>query len=525
MLLYKLFFLVCSYFSLSAFDVRVLLQRYVHDDKGKSSCVINSQHGVMIAGLPDKIKGAITISCDQGKFLVNGNQVHQDFLTITPVLTAHHQKKIHEFVVQWLEKTEKQRIESFDQLDEFYEKFVLDRHFKDFYQLYDVLKKLIEQGLYSFVEPVEKPAISHESLCLGFQKSLQKDLKNLLIDAIDHKKPSKKMLQDIKKSPEIRKSFFHGVLDHVLLTFLHDYIITLPHKIIHQVIQEETGCLLFEKNKYLGCFYIVQDAQALLVINSLDIDDYLLSVIYSEGWPGWPMEVNKALVIASRTYLVEKIVQANKAKKSYHIVNSIKHQTYKGHHKYNSLKQAVDETHNVFLAYQGEPIVAMFDSCCGDVIPAKIEGMDYKKHPYLARSKPCNYCKKSWIYSWKKELSPCEIVEALQKDHPDILDIKDMTVVERDPAGLVKKVLVTTSTKKIYVAGKKMYSLFSVIKSFSYTIKKKGKNYIFYGKGYGHHMGLCQWGALGMVQDNWNYKKILQFYYPGTEFMKLSLSR
>jgi stage II sporulation protein D len=237
------------------------------------------------------------------------------------------------------------------------------------------------------------------------------------------------------------------------------------------------------------------------------------------------MEVNKALVIASRTYLVEKILQANKAKKSYHIVNSIKHQTYKGHHKQNALKQAVDETHNIFLAYKGEPIVAMFDSCCGDVIPAKIEGMDYKKHPYLARTKPCNYCKKSWIYNWKKEMSPCEIVEALQKDHPDIVDIKDICVIERDPAGLVKKVLVTTSTKKIYVAGKKMYSLFSSIKSFSYTIKKKGKNYIFNGKGYGHHMGLCQWGALGMVQDNWNYKKILQFYYPGTEFMKLSLAR
>ncbi len=43
----------------------------------------------------------------------------------------------------------------------------------------------------------------------------------------------------------------------------------------------------------------------------------------------------------------------------------------------------------------------------------------------------------------------------------------------------------------------------------------------FKGTGYGHHMGLCQWGARELVNQGWNYKKILHFYYPGTTFMKL----
>ena len=148
-----------------------------------------------------------------------------------------------------------------------------------------------------------------------------------------------------------------------------------------------------------------------------------------------------------------------------------------------------------------------------------------KKHPYLARTKPCTYCKKYWIYDWKKELSKLEITEALRKDQPDLHEIIDIKITKKDAAGLVKQVLVSTKKSNFYVSGKKMYSLFPSIKSFCYTIKKKGRLYIFQGRGFGHHMGLCQWGSLGMVEDHWNYKQVLEFYYPGTEFMKLSLSR
>jgi stage II sporulation protein D len=168
----------------------------------------------------------------------------------------------------------------------------------------------------------------------------------------------------------------------------------------------------------------------------------------------------------------------------------------------------------------------MFDACCGGVIPAKISaGYDFKGHPYLARTKACTHCKKYWIYDWKKELSKLEITEVLRKDNPNFQEITDIKVTKKDSAGLVTQVLVSTKKGNFYISGKKMYSLFPSIKSFCYTIKKKGRLYLFQGRGYGHHMGLCQWGSLGMVEDNWSYKKILQFYYPGTEFMQLSLSR
>lgn len=525
----KLLFNIClciGYSSLiTAFDVRVLLQRHVVASENKEEIKISSPHGLMISGIETVFYGPLSIKCTHENIIINDTIITDEWIQISPTLSAHHQKKIDQFVLQWLKTNQVSCHEDMIGLSSLYEKFVLDRDFRDYTPLYEMMQRNVNASIESFIESIEYPAVSYESLVESSKQQLKEQFKTLLKSAISEKKISKQLQNQLQTCQKIRTDFFVKILDQVLLEFLKKYFLQLPHKIIYQALKEDASCLTFNKNKYVGNFYLIRQGIDILLINSLDIDDYLLSVIFSEGWPGWPMEVNKALVIAIRTYLVEKILQANKSKRPYHIVNSIKHQTYKGYHKFMKLKQAVDETRNVFIAYNGQPIDAMFDSCCGGVIPAKIEGFDTKKHPYLARTKECTYCKKSWIYSWKKEFSKLEITEILRKDYPDLHEIKDIKIIEKDSAGIVKHVSVIAPNKKISISGKKMYSLFSSIKSFCYTIKKKGKGYVFLGKGYGHHMGLCQWGSLGMVQDNWNYKSILEFYYPGTQFMELSLSR
>ena len=71
------------------------------------------------------------------------------------------------------------------------------------------------------------------------------------------------------------------------------------------------------------------------------------------------------------------------------------------------------------------------------------------------------------------------------------------------------------------ITGKKLYSLVPAVKSFCFFSKKNQKQIMFKGRGYGHHVGLCQWGAREMVRDGWDYRRILQFYYPNTEFKQL----
>ncbi len=518
-------FLACTTSSLFAFDVRVLLEKLILPDTKKVEYKISSQHGMMISGITQSLQGPVSIICTDKEFIVNGKTFKDEALTITPTLPLNFEKKIHQFVLQWHKDNHIFCQNQLLSLHNFYDKFVNDRDFRDYAPLYKTMQECIDHCILNFIKNIEHPAVSYESLTQGAQQQLSSQLKILLTTAINEKKASKILLQEIKSCEKVRIDFFVKILEKIMIDFLTDYLVNLPHKIIHQAVKDETGCLLFDKHKYLGNFYLLRDNNAILLINSLDIDDYLLSVVHFEGWPGWPIEVNKALVTASRTYLVDKVLQANKSKRPYHIVNTIQHQTYKGHHKYTRLKQAVDETRNVFIAYKGEPIVAMFDACCGGVIPAKVPGYDFKNHPYLARTKACTHCKKYWIYDWTKELSRLEITETLRKDYPDLQEITDIKITKKDPAGLVKQVLVSTKQSSFYVTGKRMYSLFPSVKSYCYNIKKKGKSFLFQGRGYGHHMGLCQWGANGMVEDNWSYQNILQFYYPGTEFMKLSLTR
>jgi len=86
---------------------------------------------------------------------------------------------------------------------------------------------------------------------------------------------------------------------------------------------------------------------------------------------------------------------------------------------------------------------------------------------------------------------------------------------------LFEEVALQGFKRRIKVSGKKLYSMLKDIKSFCFNIQKKADKIVFNGRGYGHHIGLCQWGAREMVRDGWDYKKILRFYYPSTNFMRL----
>lgn len=174
------------------------------------------------------------------------------------------------------------------------------------------------------------------------------------------------------------------------------------------------------------------------------------------------------------------------------------------------------------MVHEQKPIMAMFDSCCGGIIPHHIEGVDFERSPYLARTVPCHYCKDYKIFNWRAELDEARLVQLLRDAGHAIHAITSLSVHARDKAGVVKEVAIHDGHKIIKILGKNFYSLLSQVKSFCYTIERVGSKFVIAGKGYGHHLGICQWGARKMIDHGFTYTKILEFYYPGVEFMKLS---
>lgn len=272
---------------------------------------------------------------------------------------------------------------------------------------------------------------------------------------------------------------------------------------------------------YDGDFCITPYKDSFLCINHVELEDYIGSVLRTESWPGWPLEVNKVFAIACRSYVASQAFDARRNGRPFHVKNSNVHQTYRGKHDIAVLKQAVNQTRGVVLGFNGKPILAMFDCCCGGVIPAHVDDFDFKKAPYLARTYACTYCKSCSLYSWVVSYDHKELHDRCKHNKTALKNLHDVSVIKKDKAGLVTQVKLRGHNNHEIISGKKLYSLLKEVKSFHFSITKKAGNFVFSGRGFGHHMGLCQWGARQMVRDGWDYKSILQFYYPQTQSMKL----
>lgn len=317
--------------------------------------------------------------------------------------------------------------------------------------------------------------------------------------------------------------------DKILEIFYKDKFFSLNGRKLYLnqiMIIPKVNHISFENNHYHGSFMITAKNNKLYLVNFVDLEDYVLSVLPSESWPGWPKEVNKAFCICFRSYALSKILaqrkqnSKRKVKSLFDVKNTNIHQTYRGFKVNNSFKEAVEETRGIILSYNKQPVEAMFDSCCGGVIPSKIRNINFTSHPYLERSYPCTYCKNCSLYSWQKEYSVKELESILNAGYKH-LKIRNVHISDSDPAGKVHEVKFKGLSSWVKVPGKKIYSLLKDIKSFCYKVEKRAEKVIFKGRGYGHHLGLCQWGAYSMIKSGWNYKDTLKFFYPRTVLMKL----
>lgn len=290
-------------------------------------------------------------------------------------------------------------------------------------------------------------------------------------------------------------------------------------------IVPQDGYATVNGQPYEGTFSVLFHNRRLLLINHVDLEKYVYAVLNTESWPGWPIEVNKVFAIASRTYVMAMMQQAHQNSGAsvlpYDVKNTNEHQTYKGMHEVRTIRAAIAQTRGMILVYNDKPALTMFDACCGGIIPAHIKDFDFKKAPYLARTYACTHCARCQLYTWKATIP----LDEFQQQVRHLLDygnrIHDVIITQHDKAGLVQKVELHHKPYIKRVTGKQLHNACKAIKSFCFSIQKNKSNISIKGKGFGHHIGLCQWGAREMVRDGWHYKKILSFYYPGTQLVRL----
>ncbi len=277
---------------------------------------------------------------------------------------------------------------------------------------------------------------------------------------------------------------------------------------------ERTG----KKKRYRGAIDIsVNKKGQLLVINAVELEAYIRGVLYHEVSHRWPLEAIKAQAVAARTYALYQ-AEVNK-EGPYDVTSDIYSQVYGGRsaERYRT-NMAAERTKGQVLLYNGKILPAYFHASCGGHTENVKELWKHDLAPL--RGQKCVYCQLTPHYAWKKNFQSKSVQDKLNKHGYTLELIKEIRILSRAKSGRIKDLQITTRDgKTVTLAGKTFRHIIgpNELKSNFYDIEMNGYYFDVHGHGWGHGVGMCQWGAYAMSQQRKNYKEILTYYYPGVK--------
>ena len=299
-------------------------------------------------------------------------------------------------------------------------------------------------------------------------------------------------------------------------------------------------------NKYTGKFKLYSNNGNLQLVNIVEIEEYLKSVVAYEIGSNSPMEALKAQAVASRSMTLIKLL-ATKHPEPYIDLCATTHcQVYGGLSRRNSfVNKAVDDTRHEILCRTEYVADAVFASCCG----GRTEDSDFiwsgGKRDYLMSSSDTqngsvpelttNNAAVKWIisdrnvncspneesFSWEHRAYKWSVDVELSyiEQKTGLTNVSRIEPVTRGKSGRISLLRITSSEGVTEIKGEyRIRSLFPGAKStlLMLNIDRPKKIVHVTGKGSGHGVGMCQVGALNLARKGWKYNRILEKYFPGT---------
>ena len=267
----------------------------------------------------------------------------------------------------------------------------------------------------------------------------------------------------------------------------------------------------------------------------MDIEEYLYGVLAGEMPSDFDIEALKAQAVAARTFVMYKQNQGVSKKhpkaivctdysdcqeyKSYEELKSIKGEEWMKE-SYPKIQQAVDETKGHIVTYKEDPILTLYFSTSGGKTENS-EEVFTAQYPYL-QSVESPYDE---LYSPKYEstldITNQEFVNYIKKRYSNInLDASKLSsqvkILKRSEGQSVETIKIGNKE----ISGRDIRSIFN-LNSSNFDIKFNKDSVVFEVKGYGHGVGMSQWGAQGMAKEDYKYYEILQHYYTDTEIIDI----
>ena len=270
-------------------------------------------------------------------------------------------------------------------------------------------------------------------------------------------------------------------------------------------------------------------------INTIDLEEYLCSVISSEMNANSPMELLKAHAVISRSWAIRAMQKPNH--KGYDVCADDHCQRYEGLHRMNERAvEAVRATKGQVLMYDDAVCDCRYYKCCGgktEIWRTCWEDIDV---PYI-QSVTCDYCKnpspkilrlvlndydqetkdfRDWRFFYKEEELDAIIAE---KSGTDFGHIEALEPLHRGASGRIDSLKIV-GTKHTEIIGKELKIRYWLSKSCLYSswfdVRHENGVWTLSGHGWGHGAGLCQIGAAVMASEGMRYEDILAYYYVGS---------
>jgi stage II sporulation protein D (peptidoglycan lytic transglycosylase) len=292
--------------------------------------------------------------------------------------------------------------------------------------------------------------------------------------------------------------------------------------------------------RYRGELVITATDSGMLVVNRLPMDDYLRGVV--------PLEIGnrtaaefaavQAQAVAARTYAYKHLTEA----RAFDMYSTVQDQVYGGvDAEKPQADTAIMTTADVVVLYNGQPITTPYHSTCGGSTAAVSEvWYNQSDQPYL---RPVSdripgtdhfYCDPSPRFSWTQSFDGPSLRAVMEKYLAAYTNapkagagrITDIREQGRTPSGRVAALTVQTDSGSYTLRANDIRFVLrdpkgAILNStfFSFTRETSGgevSSLTVNGRGYGHGIGMCQWGAIGRARAGQNYRTILETYYPGT---------
>jgi stage II sporulation protein D len=298
-----------------------------------------------------------------------------------------------------------------------------------------------------------------------------------------------------------------------------------------EIVPARSPAIWVEGHQYRGTVRLHrQGKSAVTAVNVLPLEDYIAAVVDGEMPAVFPDEARKAQAIVARTYALYQKQVAEPAALA-DLFATTRSQKYLGYRYREGGKLLAGEseagrkiaaaTRGQVCHYRDRIFCTYYCAVCGGSTVKGTEVFSDAAPPLV--SVKCDFCREARLYRWNAEISRSDMQKELE---PWIREkggnpgpLKTVTLARSSPSvGTLPEFDVRTGKQSVRISGSELRQLLSGRGLYSprFTIEDRGKVFEINGRGHGHGVGLCQWGARGQALEGRTCEQILKHYYPGT---------